>query len=85
MAPMTVQHKSRGENAGLKPGCERHWKFSRVLAALNAIPSMFMIRQHALHILWKRDKFPDIMDAIGPGGTGDVFAGLNEEEAAAQG
>ena len=54
-----------------------------VMATPNAIPSMFTIRQHALRILRQRDRFPDIMDAIDPGGSGDPFAALNEVERAA--
>ena len=29
------------------------------------------------------DKFPQIVDALEPGGSGDPYAGLNEEQAAA--
>jgi len=45
-----------------------------------AIPNMFSIRMHAMRIL--RDKFPQILDAVEPGGSGDMYAGLNEEERA---
>jgi hypothetical protein len=34
-------------------------------------------------VLRNRNKFPAIMDAIDPGGSGDPYAGLNAEEAAA--
>lgn len=54
-----------------------------VIACPNAIPSMFTVRMHALRVLRKRDKFPAIMDAINPGGSGDPYAELNAEEAAA--
>ena len=54
-----------------------------VMATPNAIPSMFTVRMHALRILRKRNKFPAIMDAINPGGSGDPYAELNQEEAAA--
>ncbi|MDG2003262.1 MAG: hypothetical protein P8J20_08015 [Novosphingobium sp.] len=54
-----------------------------VLGTHYAIPSMFTIRQHALRVLRKRNKFPEINDAIDPGGSGDPYASLNEEEAAA--
>ena len=37
----------------------------------------------ALRILRKRSKFPAVMDAINPGGSGDMYAELNEEERAA--
>lgn len=54
-----------------------------VMATPNAIPSMFTIRMHALRVLRQRDRFPGIMDAINPGGSGDPYAELNDEEAAA--
>ncbi|MBB6634541.1 PKD domain-containing protein [Cohnella thailandensis] len=43
-----------------------------------AIPNVFTARVHAMRLLW--DKFPSILDAIEPGGSGDMYAGLNEEE-----
>jgi hypothetical protein len=49
----------------------------------HAIPSMFTVRMHALRVLRQRDRFPAIADALEPGGSGDPYAGLNEEEAAA--
>lgn len=54
-----------------------------VMAVPNAIPSMFTVRMHALRVLRQRDRFPAVMDAIHPGGSGDPYAGLNEEERAA--
>lgn len=54
-----------------------------VMACPNAIPSMFSVRMHALRVLRKRNKFPAIMDAINPGGSGDPYTELNAEEAAA--
>ena len=54
-----------------------------VLATPNAIPSMFSVRMHALRVLRKRDRFPGIVDAINPGGSGDPCAHLNDEERAA--
>ncbi|AXQ31007.1 PKD domain-containing protein [Solimonas sp. K1W22B-7] len=54
-----------------------------VMATPNAIPSMFTVRMHALRVLRQRDRFPAIMDAINPGGSGDLYAELNEEESAA--
>lgn len=54
-----------------------------VLATPNAIPSMFTVRMHALRVLGRRDRFPAIMDAIDPGGSGDPCAGLDDEERAA--
>lgn len=54
-----------------------------VMATPNAIPSMFTVRMNALRVLKQRNKFPAIMDAINPGGSGDPYAELNEEERAA--
>jgi hypothetical protein len=53
------------------PGCD------------HAIPSMMSARMHALRVLRQRDRFPGIADAMEPGGSGDPYAALNEEEAAA--
>src|SRR3546814_20457013 len=44
---------------------------------------MFTVRMHALRILKKRNRFPSIVDAIDPGGSGDPYAELNDEERAA--
>ncbi len=54
-----------------------------VMGSPNAIPGVLTVRIHALRVLKNRDKFPAIMDAIDPGGSGDPYAGLNEEERAA--
>jgi hypothetical protein len=54
-----------------------------VLGTPNSIPSMFTVRMHALRVLRLRDKFPGIMDAINPGGGGDPYADLDDEEHAA--
>ncbi len=54
-----------------------------VMAVPNAVPSMHTVRMHALRVLRKRNKFPAIMDAINPGGSGDPYAELNDEERAA--
>jgi hypothetical protein len=53
------------------PGCD------------HAIPSMFTARMHALRTLRRRNKLPGIADAVAPGGSGDPYADLNEEEAGA--
>jgi hypothetical protein len=54
-----------------------------VMGSPNAIPGVMTVRIHALRVLKLRDKFPGIMDAIDPGGSGDPYAGLNAEESAA--
>jgi hypothetical protein len=54
-----------------------------VMATPNAIPSLFTVRMHALRVLRARDKLRTVMEAVNPGGSGDPFADLNEEERAA--
>ncbi len=46
-----------------------------------SMPSMFSVQAHAMRVL--RDKVPQIVDALEPGGSGDMYAGLGEEERAA--
>jgi len=43
-----------------------------------SIPYFFTVQAHAMRILGP--KFPQIIDALDPGGSGDMYAGLNEEE-----
>ena len=52
-----------------------------VIGSTMAIPNMFTVRMQAMRVL--RDKFPQIVDAVEPGGSGDPYAGLNDEEAEA--
>ena len=54
-----------------------------VLGCNNAVPSNWTPRMHALRVLRRRNMFPAVMDAINPGGSGDMYAELNEEESAA--
>ncbi|MDB5279630.1 MAG: hypothetical protein JWR61_4585 [Ferruginibacter sp.] len=49
-----------------------------VLGSSMAIPNVFTIRMHAMRILY--DKLPQIIDALEPGGSGDMYRGLNQEE-----
>jgi hypothetical protein len=49
-----------------------------VLGSPMAIPNVFTVRMYAMRVL--HDKFPLIIDALEPGGSGDPYAGLNEEE-----
>ena len=49
-----------------------------VIGTPEAIPNVFTVRVLALQVL--HDKFPSILDAVEPGGSGDMYAGLNEEE-----
>jgi len=52
-----------------------------VIGSPVAMPNVFTVRIHAMRNLWH--KFPQILDAIEPGGSGDPYAGLTEDEAAA--
>lgn len=52
-----------------------------VLGSSMAIPNSFTVRMHAMRLL--SDKFPQIVDAMEPGGSGDPYAGLNAEQAGA--
>jgi hypothetical protein len=49
-----------------------------VIGSPMAIPNMFTVRMHAQRIL--RHRFDQIVDAVEPGGSGDMFAGLGAEE-----
>lgn len=50
-----------------------------VIGSTMAIPNMFTVRMQALRVL--RDKFPQIIDAVEPGGSGNPYAGLTPYEA----
>ena len=52
-----------------------------VLGSPMAAPNSFTVRMHAMRIL--STKFPQIVDAMDAGGSGDPYQGLNAEEAAA--
>jgi hypothetical protein len=43
-----------------------------------AIPNVFTVQAHALRVL--EGKFEGIVDALEPGGSGDMYAGLNDEQ-----
>lgn len=43
-----------------------------------SIPNNFTVQAHAIRIL--EEKFPKIVDALDPGGSGDMYAKLNNEE-----
>ena len=49
-----------------------------VLGSPMAIPNVFAVRMNAMRILDK--KLPQIIDALDAGGSGDMYAGLNDEE-----
>ena len=49
-----------------------------VIGSPMAIPNMFTVRMHAMRIL--RHRFEHIVDALEPGGSGDMFEGLDAEE-----
>ncbi|MCE7797213.1 hypothetical protein LWE61_11650 [Sphingobium sufflavum] len=52
-----------------------------VLGSSMAIPNSFSVRMHAMRLL--DGKFPQILDAVEPGGSGNPTAGLNAEQASA--
>lgn len=52
-----------------------------VMGSPVAIPNVFSVRMHALRVL--RNRFPQIIDALEPGGSGDMYAGLSAKESAA--
>ena len=52
-----------------------------VIGSPMAIPNMFTVRMHAQRIL--RHRFDAIVDAVEPGGSGDMYEGLDDEERAA--
>lgn len=43
-----------------------------------SLPNVFTVQAHAMRVL--ADKFPQIVDALEPGGSGDMYAGLSREE-----
>src|SRR5580692_7740682 len=45
---------------------------------LQSLPSMFSVQAHAFRVLGP--KLPQIVDAVEPGGSGDMYAGLTTEE-----
>ena len=49
-----------------------------VVGSPQAIPNVFTVRLLALRTL--KDKFPSILDAIEPGGSGDMYRDLSSEE-----
>ena len=42
--------------------------------SMMSMPSMFSVQAHAFRVL--HDKIPQIVDAVEPGGSGDMYAGL---------
>jgi len=52
-----------------------------VLGSPMAVPNVFSVRMHAQRVL--KDKFKGIVDALEPGGSGDPYANLTDEEAEA--
>ncbi|STZ49489.1 Uncharacterised protein [Myroides odoratimimus] len=52
-----------------------------IMGSPMAIPNVFSVRMHAMRIL--KDKLLQVVDALEPGGSGDMYEGLNEIESAA--
>lgn len=49
-----------------------------VIGSPMAIPNMFTVRMHAMRVL--RECFEQIVDAVEPGGSGEMYAGLDDEQ-----
>ncbi|QEM03953.1 hypothetical protein DIU31_010665 [Mucilaginibacter rubeus] len=49
-----------------------------VMGSPVAIPNVFTVRMYAMSVL--HDKFSQIVDALEPGGSGDMYTGLNPEQ-----
>ncbi len=49
-----------------------------VIGSPQAIPNVFTVRIYAMRLLW--DKFPSILDAVEPGGSGDMYRDLDPEQ-----
>lgn len=49
-----------------------------VIGSPMALPNVFSVQAHAMRVLWER--FAQIVDAVEPGGSGDMYAGLSAEE-----
>ncbi len=49
-----------------------------VMPTPHAVPTMFTVRLNALRLVG--DKFAKVVDAVEPGGSGDIYAGLNDDE-----
>ena len=49
-----------------------------VMGTSMSMPNVFSVQAHAMRLLW--DAFPGIVDAIEPGGSGDMYAGLTTEQ-----
>jgi hypothetical protein len=47
-------------------------------STMMSLPSMLSVQAHAFRVL--RNKLPQIVDAVEPGGSGDMFGELDEEE-----
>jgi hypothetical protein len=52
-----------------------------VIGSPMAIPNVFSVRMHAQRLL--RGSFEGIVDALEPGGSGDMYAGLDDDQQAA--
>jgi len=61
------------ENTNVWDGCVPF-----IIGSPQSLPNVFSVQAHAMRILW--EKFPQIVDAIDPGDSGDMYAGLSAEE-----
>ncbi len=60
--------------------CDGVWDgaVTYIQGPMMGMPNGLSVQAHAFRVL--RDKLPQIVDALEPGGSGDMFAGLNQEE-----
>ena len=49
-----------------------------VMGTPTSMPNVFSVQAHAIRLL--RDEFAGIVDAVDPGGSGDIYAGLSVEQ-----
>jgi hypothetical protein len=49
-----------------------------IIGSPMALPNVYTVRMHAMRILG--DKISTVVDAVDPGGSGDMYAGLNQEQ-----
>ncbi len=51
-----------------------------VIGSPMALPNVYSVRANALRVLRRGNRCDGLIDAIEPGGSGDIYAGLNQEE-----
>ncbi len=51
-----------------------------IMGSPMSLPNIYSIRANALRVLRRGNKCPGLVDAVEVGGSGDIYAGLNQEE-----